>query len=244
MKYAEMKIGRMVADDYRCATVFRKYGIDFCCGGGRKLQEVCDEEGHSITDVTTELEALINDESTPINDFDNLSLSELSDYIIEKHHTYVKEAIPPLEEFTSKVARVHGDRLPEVIEISNYFMTMANELISHMMKEENILFPAIKQVQEHADKGLGKPASPFGSVANPIGVLEMEHDATGDAMKMIRELTNDFTPPAGACMTHRVSYHKLEEFETMLHEHVHLENNILFPSAIALEEKLPMISNN
>ncbi|RMH76286.1 MAG: iron-sulfur cluster repair di-iron protein, partial [Calditrichaeota bacterium] len=152
--------------------------------------------------------------------------------------TYVRESIPLLREYTAKVARVHGDAHPEMVEIARCFEELAQEMEQHMMKEEQVLFPYIKQMVVAEKQGRLLPPPPFGTVQNPIRMMEMEHDRAGELMKQIRKLSRDFSPPEDACNTYRVTYHKLEEFEADLHQHVHLENNILFPGAIALEEKL------
>ena len=153
------------------------------------------------------------------------------------HHKYVADNIPLLREFTAKVARVHGEAHPEVVEIARLFEAVAAELEQHMMKEENILFPYIKQLAQ-ADSSRQITPPPFGTVGNPIRMMEMEHENAGNILKKIGELSGGFVPPPDACNTYRVSYLKLREFEADLHQHIHLENNILFPKAIELESRL------
>ena len=172
--------------------------------------------------------------------FNELDPRFLVDYILNIHHAYVRKNAPLLIEFTTKVARVHGQANPEVIEIAELFKELVSELELHMMKEENILFPYIKRLVafQGSNKAWDKP--PFGSVQNPISMMEMEHEHAGNAMAEIRKLSNHFTPPEHACTTYRVSYLKLKEFEEDLHKHVHLENNILFPKASALEQHLTL----
>ncbi len=232
-------IAELVAKDYRKAEVFKKFGIDFCCGGKRTPEDVCREKQIDFNELR---EALAKTEQTSSSgadmNFNDWELDELVDYIINVHHKYVRENIPLLQEFTGKVSRVHGTAHPEVVKIAEIFAAVAQEMTQHMMKEEHILFPYIKQlvVAEKNRRPMGAP--PFSSVENPIRMMESEHDHAGNLVKQIRQLSNEFTPPENACNTYQVTYHKLREFEEDLHKHIHLENNILFPKAIALEGRL------
>ncbi len=233
-------VGQLVAEDYRRAEVFRKYGIDFCCGGGRSLTEVCKEKNIDLDQLINDLKAVEKAPSDGKNlSFDEWELDFLADYIVNVHHRYVKENVPLLKEFTAKVARVHGEAHPEVIEIARLFEAIATELEQHMMKEEHILFPYIKELATVKNTP-GQPLTPppFGTVRNPVGMMIAEHDHAGELLKQIRQLSKDFTLPEDACNTYRVSYQKLEEFEADLHQHIHLENNILFPKAIKYEQDL------
>ncbi|MGV3539223.1 MAG: iron-sulfur cluster repair di-iron protein [Rufibacter sp.] len=234
----EESIGELVAKDFRKAQVFKKYGIDFCCGGKKSISQVCEEKGIDPEVVERELNALPDAKATAQNDFDNWDLSFLADYIVNVHHKYVREAIPALYEYTNKIARVHGSRHPELLQVAKHFVNVANELESHMPKEERVLFPFIKQLNEAKQKGekLVRPA--FGSIQNPINMMEMEHEAAGGELEAIRTLTNNFELPADACATYQVAFAKLQEFEEDLHRHIHLENNILFPKALELEKEI------
>ncbi len=231
-------IGEMVAKDYRKAEVFKKFGFDFCCGGNKTLDMACSEKGININEVNNALEILDDKQQQSSQDFSSLELDQLIDHIINNHHKYINEALPLLDEFSAKVARVHGDVHPEVIEISDHYQAIANELRMHMNKEEAILFPYIGQiaVAKRNNETLSPP--PFGTVRNPINMMEMEHISAGNSMAAINELSNDYTPPTDACNTYRVLFGKLKEFEDDLHQHINLENNILFPKAIKLEEEL------
>lgn len=231
-------IGELVANDYRKVEVFRKFGLDFCCGGYKTLKEACAEKGLKAREIESALEEI---EKTPIkkqHDFNNWELDFLADYILNTHHKYVGEALPLLSEFSAKVAGVHGDSHPEVIEIANYFNAVAQELSMHMHKEEKILFPLIKKIAAAKRSGLPLPESHCGSVEGPIGVMEAEHISAGENLEKIKELSNNYTPPQDACSSYRVLFSKLQEFELDLHEHIHLENNILFPKAIKMEKEL------
>lgn len=230
-------IGEIVASDFRTAEVFRKYKIDFCCGGKKSLTQVCKEKNIDVTEVNRDLKFLGSPKESPASNFSDWDPAFLVDYIVNVHHKYVSNAIPLLLEYTTKVSKVHGAAHEEVIAIADLFREASEELISHMGKEENILFPYIKQLADKANDEQPTAACSFGSVQNPIRMMEHEHEVVGDIFKTIRELSNDYTPPEEACATYKVSYLKLKEFEEDLHQHIHLENNILFPKSVELEMK-------
>ena len=234
----ELTIGDLVSKDFRKAEVFKKFGLDFCCGGKKTLTKACKEKGLDVVEIEKELKAVEETPSTSSQDYNNWELGFLADYILNTHHKYVVQALPVIYEYTQKVAKVHGDRHPEAIEIANDFMRVAEELTSHMAKEENLLFPYIKQLAAAKLNGTAMNPSPFGTIQNPIKMMEMEHEMVGDVMENINNLAYGYTPPEDACTTFRLSYAKLKEFEDDLHQHIHLENNILFPKAIALEKEL------
>ncbi len=227
-------VAEIVAENYKAADVFKKHGIDFCCGGGVSLAEICRRKSLDYKQIEAELLALGND-IPESHDFNNWELDVLVDYIIEKHHTYVMENIPLIVQYAEKVARVHGNHYTETVKIKDLFKEVAEELMTHLRKEENILFPFIKMMTKAKKEGLPMPSPPFGTVQNPIRMMETEHEYAGNIFKKIAELTNNYQPPEGACNTFRVLYAKLKEFEEDLHQHIHLENNILFPDAIGME---------
>ncbi|WP_207532520.1 iron-sulfur cluster repair di-iron protein [Desertivirga arenae] len=234
----EITVGELVAKDFRKAQVFKKLGIDFCCGGKKTLSEVCDKKGIDIHKVEAELAAIDKQGQASGQNFQSWELDFLSDYVINTHHNYVRESIPFLTEISQKVARVHGDRHPELIKVAEVFAGIAHDLSMHLMKEENILFPYIKEMVLAKKTGQPLPESHFGQVANPINVMEMEHEGAGEDLSEIRQLTNDYELPADACTSYRILFQKLEEFENDLFQHVHLENNILFPKSLELEKSL------
>jgi regulator of cell morphogenesis and NO signaling len=239
INFSDKTVAQFVTEDYRTAEVFRKFGIDFCCGGKQSLSNACENKSIDIKKVQEELNNVEMSTSVePQKKYNQWELDFLADYIVNVHHSYVRENIPLLLEFSEKVARVHGENHPEAIEIASLFAEVAAELQQHMMKEERMLFPYIKQLQNTAKSGktLNKP--PFGTAENPIRAMEAEHEHAGNLLKQIRLLSNNFTLPADACNTYRVTYSKLDEFEGDLHQHIHLENNILFPKAINLEQQL------
>ena len=230
-------IGEMVVADYRKAEVFRKYGLDYCCGGKKSLEEACRKKGIEAQKVQLELDAIDHLPAAPHQDFESWPMDALTEHILHKHHQYVSDAIPMLYELSAKVARVHGERHPELIEIAGKFNAVAEELQLHMQKEEQILFPHMIKMALAQRQGALIPRPLFGSVENPVRMMESEHESAGAYLEDIRQLSHDFTPPVDACTSYRVLYAKLLEFEQDLHQHVHLENNILFPKAMQLEKQ-------
>ena len=236
MNFAEETVAAAVTENIRTADVFKKHGIDFCCGGNVSLKSVCEKKNLDMDVILAELGQVgVSRDSSGDQSWDDAGL--LIDHILERHHSYVAEAIPILLQYSDKVAKVHGEHATEVVEINRLFQAVASELSSHMQKEEMVLFPLIKELHSAKESGENFSEHHCGTVANPIRMMEMEHENAGDVLKEIRELSNDFSPPEWACNTYRALYAKLEEFETDLHIHIHLENNILHPLALKLENK-------
>ncbi len=233
----QKQIGQFVADDYRTAAIFSKYGIDFCCKGHRTIEEVCNKKGIDANQLLDELEALLNSKTDQSIDYKSWPMDLLVDYIEKKHHRYVEEKVPVLRQFLDKLCRVHGERHPELFQINELFTASAGELAAHMKKEELILFPFVKKMVSAVINQGGVEAPHFGTVENPIAMMMEEHDNEGERFRKIAELTNNYNPPADACNTYRVTFAMLDEFEKDLHLHIHLENNILFPKAIKLEQQ-------
>lgn len=226
-------IRSIVADDYRAAAVFQKHGIDFCCGGNRSWTDACEAKGVDTRRVAADLDAATAT-AADVPRFNAWELDFLIDYIVTNHHAYVRQAIETIGAHTRRVAEVHGDNHAEVKDIAAHFAAIAVEMTSHMEKEERMLFPHIRALVQAARDGAPRPAAPFGSVANPIRMMEREHESAGATLAAIRQLSGDYTPPEDACTTYRVTYQELHAFEADLHRHVHLENNILFPKALNL----------
>ncbi|AVR46428.1 iron-sulfur cluster repair di-iron protein [Christiangramia fulva] len=233
----EKTVASYVTQNIKTAHVFKKYGIDFCCGGGITLSRACEKAGVDPELLEKDLLATEENASRNIN-FNSWELDFLSDHIINFHHAYVEESIPLLFQYAAKVAKVHGGHNEELIEIQNLFSQVATELSAHMKKEELVLFPFIKKLVKAERENTPAPVAPFGSVDNPIKMMEAEHEEAGEIMKRIAILSNNYTPPEHACNTYRAFYAKLDEFEQDLHQHIHLENNILFPKALKIEQKL------
>ena len=231
-------VADFVTENIKTAHIFKKHGIDFCCGGGISVEEACVKNNVDQLHLEKELMEVDNVLDRTHN-YDQWDLTFLIDHIINIHHTYVNESLPILSEYANKVAKVHGKHYTEVLEVNILFHNVANELLSHLQKEEQVLFPYIKQlIKAEKENGPRDIHPPFGSVNNPIRMMEHEHENAGDIFKEIAKLTNNYTPPPEACNTFRALYAKLDEFEQDLHLHIHLENNILHPKAIALEKRL------
>ncbi|GAB4155225.1 iron-sulfur cluster repair di-iron protein [Polaribacter sp.] len=234
-KNTEKEIGQYVADDFRTAAIFAKYKIDFCCNGNRTVAEACEKKGIDEAVLIAELNDVLNAKTGESIDYKSWPLDLLAEYIEKKHHRYVEEKIPVLLQFLNKLCRVHGERHPELFKINELFTASAGELASHMKKEELILFPFVKRMVSAKLKNEAIQSPQFGTVENPIAMMKEEHDNEGQRFRDIAELTDNYNPPADACNTYKVAFAMLEEFEKDLHLHIHLENNILFPKAIALE---------
>lgn len=234
----ERTVGELVAEDYRRASAFKKFGLDFCCGGGAPLREACLRKGIALEAMCKELEAATCNDVTSQQEFDRWELDFLADYILNVHHTYVRSKLPEISDYAKKVSTVHGEHHPETKEIARHFQAIKEELTSHMAKEEQILFPYVKKLLASKRQNIKLSNPPFGTVKNPIHMMEQEHQFAGDEMKEIRLLSNNYEPPQGACNTYRVFYSNLKDFEENLHQHIHLENNILFPKAVLLEESM------
>ena len=226
----------LVLENPGAARVFEKFGIDYCCGGSQTLADACIAAKRSVDEVTAELEKPASGPSE--RDWRTASLTELAQHIVDKHHTFVQSEINRLGELIAKVLNVHGQNHPELARVQSIFEGLSQELRMHMMKEEQLLFPFIVEMEEAARTKRRAPVPMFGTVQNPVAAMIMEHEDAGQALEKIREITSGYTPPADACTSYRVLYQGLPAFEADLHQHIHLENNILFPRAIDLESQL------
>ncbi|MDX9880648.1 MAG: iron-sulfur cluster repair di-iron protein [Prolixibacteraceae bacterium] len=224
-------IGQIVADDYRAAAIFKQAGIDFCCGGNKSIEVACNEKNVDVQKLTLELNELELSTPSQHHDFKNWDLGFLADYIVNTHHKYVLKTLPELVHYTQKIAYVHGENHPEIIEVASLFHEINRELLQHLKQEEEVLFPAIKEVMKNGTRGAKT------TIVIEISRMNGEHEFAGEAMDKINEITNGYALPEDACNTYRVAFKLLEEFEDDLHTHVHLENNILFPKAIILAKQ-------
>jgi regulator of cell morphogenesis and NO signaling len=231
-------IGELVAQDYRTAAVFKKYNIDFCCQGNRTLSDACESKKIDEKVVIAELNALLTSQSEGSTDYQNWPLDLLADYIERKHHRYVEEKTQEIIPYLDKIARVHGQRHPELLEINEHFKATAGELAMHMKKEELMIFPYIKKLVKAQEDNSQVVKPNFESVKYPIQAMMDDHTTEGERFRKIEALSNNYTPPEDGCATYRVTFALLKEFEQDLHLHIHLENNILFPKAIELEKLL------
>ena len=215
--------------------VFEEFGIDYCCGGRKPLAEACAAGSVEIDAVIAALELAAKTPDVVAENWADKSLSSLSSHITAKHHSYVKRELPRLAQLAQKVVNRHGSTKPELPVIAATLMQLDGELTQHLAKEEAVLFPYIAALEQSVSTGTAKPHSCFGTVANPIAMMTQEHDAAGSLIGEIRRLSGDFTTPEDACPTFRAFYDGLREFEQDLHQHIHLENNILFPRVIELD---------
>jgi regulator of cell morphogenesis and NO signaling len=222
----EISIGEIVAQDFRAASVFKEVGIDFCCGGKMSLEQACTEKGIDMRIVENKLTDL---ESVPADEAHNFKAWDpgfLCDYIMNTHHKYVLKSLPELVFYTEKIASVHGEKHPELIEVSSLFVAVNRELLQHLKNEEEVVFPAIK---EYIKSGSAESRT---LLTEQIRKLSEEHEFAGGAMDKINSITMGYKVPADGCNTYNVSFRLLEQFEDDLHVHVHLENNILFPNIL------------
>ena len=228
----ESTVGELVRESPNRARVFESLKIDYCCGGKISLSEACRRRTIDPDQVLDQLRQCDADEKDErAVDADAMSLTELADHIEQTHHAYLREELPRLDFMTEKVSRVHGDKEPRLLQVRDAFVALRAELEPHMLKEERILFPIVRQLEASASR----PEFHCGSVANPIRQMEHEHDQAGNALAILREATDGFVAPDWACNTYRAMLGGLEQLESDLHQHIHKENNVLFPKAIELE---------
>jgi len=232
---------RDVATEFPQSTrLFEQLKIDYCCGGNQRIAEACASAGVDVDQLMQMLAPLT--QSNPTGDdastFQNISLAELVTHIVDTHHVFTNSEIDRLQSLAAKVLAAHGGNHPELVTLNELVTRLAAELKPHMFKEEQILFPYIVNIEEAANGKRSVPFAPFGTVNNPIRMMMMEHDAAGTILRELRALTSDYKVPADACISYQTLYQALDELEKDLHQHIHLENNILFPKAQDLEKAL------
>ncbi|MCM2369484.1 iron-sulfur cluster repair di-iron protein [Aporhodopirellula aestuarii] len=229
----EQTVGDFVRQKPARARVFESLKIDYCCGGKVSLSRACEKRGIAVDEVLAKIEQSDQaTEQTQLVDVDAMTLTQLADHIEVTHHAYLREELPRLDFMTEKVSRVHGDKDARLFKMREAFVALKAELEPHMMKEERILFPIVRQLEASS----GRPEFHCGSVANPIRQMEHEHDQAGDALAMLNESTDGYTPPEWACNTYRAMLDSLAKLEADMHQHIHKENNVLFPKAIQFEQ--------
>lgn len=231
-------IGSIVADDYRTAAVFNAHGTDFCCKGGRSIAEVCQAKGIDPDTLGSEIRASLDGTNATNDDVNSWSLGRLIEHIERVHHRYVEARSITLMQFLDKLCKVHGARHPELFAIRDEFEACTHAMAAHMKKEELVLFPFFNQLEKARLHGTMPPSPHFGTVDNPITMMEHEHETEGERFRRIDPLSQDYTNPPDGCTTYATAYAMLHDFEEDLHRHIHLENNILFPQAKALEQAL------
>jgi regulator of cell morphogenesis and NO signaling len=232
----EPTVREIAIDNPSAVRIFESFGIDYCCGGKRPLQEACDRASVPMARV---LEQLAEVKAEPISPEEtrwaDASFVDLTEHIVARHHNYVRQESPRLEMLLEKVVSKHGAAHPELASIRELFSALSQELFAHMMKEERVLFPFLLEMESAVRTGAAPPCSCFGSVGAPIARMLADHDDAGALTASMRSLSGNYEAPDGACPSYRGLYHGLQEFERDLHRHVHLENNILFPRALELE---------
>ena len=233
---AEKTVREQALENSSATRVFEKLGIDYCCGGDKSLEEACQTAGLAFEQVQRELDSAQQQCQPTARDWQREPLSELISHINSTHHKFVRSEIARLGPLFEKVCGVHGKNHPELLHIQAVFRGLSQELTSHMMKEEMVLFPYMVRMEEAVTEGEPVLPPPFGTVANPVAMMEHEHDSAGEALRALRSASNGYVAPEGACASYQALYGALAEFEADLHQHIHLENNILFPRAIKMEQ--------
>ena len=232
----ESTVGDVVARHPETLPVFERLGIDYCCGGGRRLDEAVRASGFGWQEVSAQIGAAVAaaDSARVRPSWADAPLTDLMGHIVARYHGRLRDLLPMLSQMGDKVINAHGDRHREVHDVASTFTGLRNELESHMMKEEHVLFPFIEQLES----GLGHRHPMLGHISSPIAMMEEEHDSAGAALSALRTATSSYTAPPDGCTTFKGYYDQLAVLERELHEHIHLENNILFPRAVALEARV------
>ena len=231
----ETKVKDVALSNSAARQILEDAGLDYCCGGGKSLHEACLHADVPAEQILNRLRENSKHVSSDEANWTSAPLSDLTRHIFERHHRYVREAIPRIRTLLDKVGAKHGERHPEITGIQTLFIEVGQEMIMHMQKEEQILFPYIDALAR-ARSAHGSVEPPFfQTVRNPIQAMMKEHDAAGELVKQIRKASSEYTAPADACTSYKALYQDLREFEADLHQHVHLENNILFPRAVEME---------
>jgi len=233
---ATKTVGEIAAEMPNATRELEKLGIDYCCGGSKTLGDACAEAELSVDEVLSRLQAgLAAAQPKPARHWQKEPIADLVAHIQNTHHVFVREECPRIEKLTAKVVSVHGANHPELLEVQSTFSDLADELAVHLMKEEQVLFPYLVRLEEAVVAGEPVPPAMFGTVVNPVRMMMQEHDGAGDALRKLRAASNNYAAPADVCVSYKTLYEALLAFEADLHQHIHLENNILFPRAVAME---------
>lgn len=233
--YHSYTVGQIVADNFNTTKVFARHRIDFCCHGHVQFAEACQNSNVEPETVARELDELQNNSAGNTYDFASWPLDLLIDYVLKIHHRNIRTNGPQIAELLDKVVTVHADKHPELLQVQELFHDSLNDLSSHLLKEENVLFPYLYELFNASTSGTKIKRFHCATIQNPIHVMELEHSGEGERYETISKLTNGFTAPEDACASYRLVLQQLQQFETALHEHIHLENNMIFPYALKLE---------
>jgi len=234
---ANHTVGEIAAQVPGATREFEKLGIDYCCGGSRTLGEACAAINLPLDETLARLQQGLAAPAPENTVWQTALLADLIEHIKTTHHVFVRAECPRIEALAAKVAGVHGSKHPELAQVQDIFSALAAELHVHLMKEEQVLFPYLLRMEENTLANEPAPPSCFGTVTNPIRMMMQEHDGAGDALRTLRAITNNYAVPEDACISYRTLYEAVQAFEADLHQHIHLENNILFPRAVAMETK-------
>ena len=235
---AEKTVRELAVENPRATRVFEMLGIDYCCGGNQTLEQACQGRNLSVDEVRNSLQAAEHSALASQEDrnWQTEPLGDLISHITSTHHKCTRDQIARLGPLFAKVCSVHGANHPELLQLRDTFTGLSQELATHLMKEEMVLFPYIIRMEEAVIEKAPILPPPFGTVQNPVSMMEHEHDSAGNALRSLREISRGYTAPPDACVTYQTLYKALAELEADLHRHIHLENNILFPRAIEMEE--------
>ena len=225
-------IASLVLENHRIVPVLEKYSIDFCCRGKMSLEDACKDKGIDPAAVLKEMEAVGAEEKTKQMPFTEMTEAQLVNHIVTTHHYYVKNTMPVIAGHLDKIATKHGDSFPYMLRVKELFEIIYKEMDLHMKKEETILFPRIEEIEKSGGQA---DLFPAGYISGPIAMMEHEHDSAGNALRAMRQGSNGYSAPTNSCISYQTLYNALAAFETDLHQHIHLENNILFPRAVAME---------
>lgn len=237
MAVTECTVGQLATELPTSIRVFEAWKIDYCCGGRTPLPAACAAVGKTVDEFLAELEraAVVPDAAT--RDWSTGTLTSMVSNIVAMYHVYTREELQTLAPIAKKVLGVHGEQHPELADVVTLVGDLTRDLLPHMLKEEQVLFPYVAQLEDAVASGVPAPTPFFGTVKNPVRMMMLEHDRVGELLARLRAVTSDYTPPESACFSYRELYRRLAEFELRTHEHVHIENNIYFPRAVALEEE-------
>lgn len=240
----ETTVREIALENPETTRVFEEFKIDYCCGGRRPLAEACSIAGANYEEVGRRLDELLDASMQRVDWIGDAGIPELIDHILEKHHVFTKKEIFNLAPLVEKVVRVHGDAHPELHEVKSIFGELSTELMTHMMREEEILFPFVLAMVRSRENGLPMPLPPFGTVQNPVRMMMAEHDHAGEMLQRISDLTGGYMAPPDACPSFSGLMFRLEHLQRDLHEHIHLENNVLFPRAVEMEKAAMAMPSN
>lgn len=237
LEYHQRTVGELAAELPVSIRIFEAWKIDYCCGGLTPLPDACASAGKTVDEFVAALESAAVIPDGVAREWASESLGQIAAHIVDLYHEYTREELQTLRPLAEKVYGVHGGRHEELAGVLATVHDLTNDMVPHMLKEEQVLFPYVTQLETAVNDGRPAPTPFFGTVKNPVRNMMLEHDRVGELLLRVRALTDGYTVPHDACFSYRELYRRLAEFEQRTHEHVHIENNVYFPRAVALEEK-------